>query len=241
MKRIFLYLIIIPLILFSDIISDAKNDGDYVVILHGIARSSSSMSKVAKGLEREGFTVFNIDYPSTKYKISKLAEIANKEISKLAADKNQKIHFVGYSMGSILTRIILDKYRSSYNLGRVVMLAPPNQGSEVTDFVRNNIIYKEIWGPAGQQLGTGADDIASKLGNIDYELGIIAGDRSVDPISSAIIPGKDDGKVAVERTKVEGMKEHVTIHTSHLFIIQNDEAISQTAYFLKNGEFKKEK
>ncbi len=216
--------------------SEIKNSGDYIIILHGIAKSNKHMKKLADYLRREGFDIINLSYPSTSYKIEDLIEIINKKISERAKE-TKRIHFVGYSMGGLIVRALIHKYNYQ-NLGRVVQLAPPNQGSEVADFVKNFWLYKKIFGPAGKQLITDQGAIKHLFGKVNYELGIIAGNATIDPISSAIIKRENDGKVAVESTKLEGMKDHVVINVSHSFFPSNKKVQEQTLHFLKNGNFK---
>jgi pimeloyl-ACP methyl ester carboxylesterase len=218
--------------------NSAASKGDYVVVLHGIARSSDSMKKMVSHLTSHGYDTLNIDYPSTKLSLEELVEHINREVLSFNFDFNRKIHFVSYSMGGLLVRGLLSKYPPN-NLGRVVMLAPPNLGSEATDFWKDKWIYKYIYGPAGQQITTDQSNLKNFFGKIDYELGIIAGDRSIDPFHSFIIPGTDDGKVAVERTKVEKMKDHIVIHATHTFIMNNKKALHQTTNFLNKGQFSK--
>ena len=153
--------------------------------------------------------------------------------------EDKPIHFVGYSMGALMVRVLIHKYNYK-NLGRVVQLAPPNGGSEVADFLKNFWLYKKIYGPAGQQLITDQSAIKNLFGDVNYELGIIAGNFSIDPISSIIISKENDGKVAVEKTKLEGMKSHIVISASHTFFPSNKEVLKQTLYFLKNGSFVRE-
>jgi len=213
--------------------------GEYVIILHGIARSKSHMQELADYLSDQNYDVINIDYPSTDHNLEGLTKILKKEISqKVTEDK--KVNFVGYSMGGLMVRIILNE-QDYKNMGRVVQLATPNKGSEVSDFLENNWLYKKIYGPAGAQLTTNQKQIKNLLNDkIDYELGIIAGNFTIDPISSSIIPGNDDGKVSIESTKLKGMKDHIVVSASHTFFPSNKEVKQQTLYFLKNGKFKYE-
>jgi len=238
MIRKFFSILTCNFLLFSNSVqaSELKNDGDYVVILHGIARSNKHMQKLAAYLQKDGFDVINLSYPSTTHKIEDLTEIINKEISQRTAE-DKLIHFIGYSMGGLMVRALIHKYNYK-NLGKVVQLATPNQGSEVADFVKNFWPYKKIFGPAGQQLITDQGAVKHLFGEVNYELGIIAGNATIDPISSAIIPGENDGKVAVKRTKLEGMKDHIVVSASHTFFPSNKEVQKQTLYFLKNGNFK---
>ncbi len=229
---IILLLLVMPTNLF------AANEGDYVVMLHGIARSSAHMKPLAEYLEHEGYEVINLDYPSTKYSLEELVEQINNELSpKLTKDK--PVHYVGYSMGGVLVRALIHKHLPA-KLGRVVQLAAPNHGSEVADFLQDNWLYKKIYGPAGQQLTTENKNTEELLGKVEYELGIIAGNRTIDPISSYIIGGDDDGKVSIKSTKLDGMKDHIIVSSSHTFFPSNDDVQQQTLYFLQHGTFKHE-
>ncbi len=209
-----------------------------MVILHGIARTHRSMSRFEKMLKSEGYQVLNQGYASTKYKIQELVEKIHEPISNFNTDKTRSIHFVGYSMGGLLIRGYLKKYRP-FNLGRVVQVAPPNHGSEVADFLKNFFLFKWIFGPAGQQLGVHPDGFSGMLGSVDFELGVIAGNNTLDPISSYIINGPDDGKVSVKSTQLKGVTDHIVIPATHTFIIYNSQALFQTAHFLKFGTFKR--
>ncbi len=218
--------------------SYANDKGEYVIILHGIARSKSHMQELADYLSGHNYDVINIDYPSTDHNLEDLVKILKKEISqKITEDK--KINFVGYSMGGLIVRIILNEQEYK-NMGRVVQLAAPNKGSEISDFLEDNWFYKKIYGPAGQQLTTDQKKIKNLLvDKIDYELGIIAGNFTIDPVSSSIIPGDDDGKVSIESTKLKGMKDHIIVNASHTFFPSNKIVKQQTLNFLENGEFER--
>ena len=194
------------------------------------------MRSLAKFLETQGYAVLNVDYPSRRLPLESLIQHIQETVAAFNQDSERKIHFVGYSLGGLLARGLIHRHRPA-NLGRVVQLAPPNQGSEVADFWKNNFFYQWIFGPAGQELGAGEKSFTRILGPVDYELGVIAGNRTWDPFSSAMIEGPDDGKVSVESTKVAGLTDHIIIPASHTFIIYKTEAHEQTVHFLKNGKF----
>lgn len=216
--------------------SDSSPDKDYIVVIHGIARTYRSMRSLAKFLKAQGYPVLNVDYPSTRLPLESLVEHVNKQVTDFNQDHHRKIHFVGYSLGGLMARGLMNRHRPS-NLGRVVQLAPPNQGSEVADFWKNNFLYKWIFGLAGQELGTKENGFEQILGPVDFELGVIAGNRTWDPISSMMIKGPDDGKVSVEKTKVASLTDHITIPATHTFIIYNRQAWTQTLHFLEHGKF----
>jgi triacylglycerol lipase len=120
----------------------------------------------------------------------------------------------------------------------VVMLAPPNGGSELVDLLKHWPVYRRLNGPAGLQLGTDVDSVPNQLGPVrDVAVGIIAGDRSFNPLFSTIIPGRNDGKVSVERTRLAGMSDHLTVHSSHTWLMWRSGVISQVKSFLRTGAF----
>lgn len=210
-----------------------------VVLLHGLTRTKKSMKKLEEVLSGHGYRVFNMDYPSRKYTIEKLSYMVIQEALSLCSPCNpQKIHFITHSMGGILVRYYLSK-KSIAKLGRVVMLSPPNQGSCVVDKLKNMPGFKALNGPAGIQLGTGKNSIPLSLGKVDYEVGIITGNRSINLILSLLIPGDDDGKVSVENAKLAGMSDFIVLPYCHPFIMKSKEVIDQSIYFLQNGSFKK--
>lgn len=211
--------------------------GDYVIIVHGLGRTWRSMKKPQKFLAQKGYLVLHFKYPSTKYDIQTLSRNYLEDfIQTRCLDQTKKIHFVTHSMGGILVRYYL-KDHTPQNLGRVVMLAPPNRGSEVVDWEKHWFVFRWLLGPAGQQLGTDAESLPAQLGSVDFELGVIAGDRSFEFVHSLIIPGPDDGKVGVERAKVQGMKDFFLVHIAHTFIMRDDEVLRQIEHFLRTGTF----
>jgi pimeloyl-ACP methyl ester carboxylesterase len=194
------------------------------------------MQGLARFLGAEGYRTLNLDYPSRRQPIEALVEHIQPQIVAFAPSVPGKLHFVGHSMGGLLIRAHLHRFRPQ-NLGRIVMLGTPNQGSEVADFLKDWWAYKKLFGPAGQQLVTGLTTADTLFGPIDYELGVIAGNRAVDPVSSLIIGDPNDGRVSIERTKIAGMTDHVVVAASHPFLPAKKEVHRLVLEFLRYGRF----
>ena len=211
---------------------------DCVILLHGLARTSASMRTMAKALEASGYRVANVDYPSRDHKIEKLAPLAIGKGLHLCGDVDagDRIHFVTHSLGGILVRYYLEE-ETIESLGRVVMLAPPNQGSRAADAMRNVPGFDWLNGPAGRQLGKGDDSVPLKLGSPAFEFAVIAGNRTIDPVTSAVLDDPDDGRVSVEDTKLDGMRDFVVVPVSHAFIMRNKRTIRLVRAFLADGKF----
>lgn len=208
---------------------------DCVILLHGLARTELSMKLIEEVLERQGFAVVNQGYPSTKEAIVPLAMTALTEArGKCAGLNDDTPAVITHSMGAILLRSYAD-LNPELAWGRVVMMGPPNQGSEVIDAFARYRFFEALNGPAALELGT--DGAPTRLPAVPFTTGVIAGTQSINPILSQVIEGTDDGKVSVDRTKVAGMCGHIVLPVTHTFMLQHPEVIAQAIHFLETGSF----
>jgi pimeloyl-ACP methyl ester carboxylesterase len=208
-----------------------------VVLLHGLARTADSMADMEVALRDAGFAVANVDYPSRHHPVATLAQSAVAQGLKRCEEQgDHRPHFVTHSLGGILVRYYY-AHHPERRPERVVMLGPPNRGSQVVDEIGDFPGFAFWNGPAGNQLGTGPDSVPLALPPVDFELGIIAGTQSINLILSTFLPNPDDGKVSVANARVEGMKACIAMPVTHPFMMGDEAVIRQTLHFLRTGRF----
>ena len=211
---------------------------EVVVLLHGFGHSDRSMRPLAKRLEDAGYAVHALRYESTEKPPDALVADLDAALARCCTEA-KRLHFVAHSLGGILLRAELAQ-RPPPRLGRVVMLGPPNHGSELADWLRGSETLRSLIGPTASQLGTDGDSLPNRLPAAAYEVGVIAGSDSLNPIGSRMIPGEDDGTVSVESTRLEGMSDFIVLPVSHTMLLLSGDAADQTLAFLRTGRFRRE-
>lgn len=217
---------------------DAPSPRGHVVLLHGLGRSKFSMRAMEQALAAEGYTVTNIDYPGVRADgFGALVAQVREQVEACCAGRDEPVHFVTHSLGGILIRAYLAEAHPS-NLGRVVMLSPPNQGSEWVDTLGEYTLFQAAVGATAQELGTDPKGAPARLGPVDFPLGVMTGDSSWNFVGSWLIPGDDDGVVGVDRARIEGMRAFRVVNENHTNIMRSDEVIAETIHFIEHETFR---
>ena len=216
---------------------ESASDPGAVVLIHGLGRTGMSMRVIAAALRKAGYPTLSPWY-GLRRSMPEIVDYLHPRIAEFAAANPGPLHIVTHSLGGLVSRALINAHRPA-QLGRVVMLAPPNAGSELADLVYSLGLHDLIFGPVGGHLRTDrAEEHENELGQIDFDLGIIAGDLPLDPIiAPRLLPGANDGKVAVEATKIAGMHDHIVLPVQHTFMVQDSRVIDQIKAYLATGAF----
>ena len=209
-----------------------------VVLLHGVAMPALEMHPDARALAAAGYRVINLPYPSRSFTIEQLAhDYLPAQLHACGADAAPRLHFVAHSMGGLVVRLYLQEHKPA-NLGRVVLLAPPNAGSPVADRLNRSALCRWLIGPNLARLGTStAAALAPKLAPPDYEVGIIAGNTSINPVFSHWQNGASDGAVSVDSARLAGARDFLVVPYSHTLMLWHEATAAQVLAFLRTGRF----
>jgi triacylglycerol lipase len=211
-----------------------------LVLLHGLGRSPRAMLPLAMAARRRGYRVLNLGYRSRAGRIAAHAEWLVSAVDRF--EVADRLYFATHSLGGIVLRYavahgMLDPSR----IARAVMLAPPNQGSEVASYVLEHRYLKRlggrVLGPSGHELGLGERGLVRQLPPVEFDVGVIAGSRALNPAFRRVLHGPNDGTVTVQGTIVDGMRDHVVVPCGHTFIMASPQVLAQTFHFLEHGSF----
>ena len=226
---------ILLIIIGSCLLPNKPDAQEQVVLLHGFGRQGNAMFLLQKRIREAGFTAHSIEYASLQEPPDVILEKVAVQIELCCRDDRRPVHFVGHSLGGLIIRAYLDE-KPLENLGRVVLLGTPNQGSELVDIYDDSWLIK-ILGPTARVLGTDDNSFPSRIGPPYYPLGIIAGTAGINPLTKDHLPGPDDGLVSVKSTKIDGMTDFLTVDTGHSMLRYNETVARETIHFLKKGRF----
>jgi pimeloyl-ACP methyl ester carboxylesterase len=239
MPSLIIFFLFMPLSTFAVVGAEAPElRQQYVVLLHGLSLSPWAMKCIEGRLKKNGYKVINAKYPSRKKSIEELADdVFTGKLAGILNQPDKEIHFVTHSMGGILLRSYCSR-QSIDNIGRVVMIAPPNQGSQIADRLHDKRWFQKLMGPGACELGAGRGGIPGTLGPAPFSVGVIAGTLSLNPVFFRWLPGRNDGRVSLEATRLDNMKDFTTFHCNHTFLLWKPTVWDEIVQFLQHGRFK---
>jgi len=181
--------------------------------------------------------VNNIGYSSINETPEEILLDVSEQIDSSLPENDQAVHFVGHSLGGLMIRAYLEDTKVK-NLGRVVLIGTPNKGTTLIDS------YQDTWwmqmaGPTALSLSTNEESFPNSIADPYYPVGIIAG-ISEGNNNEDTLPGKDDGLVPLESTKINGMTDMIIVESSHWMLRYDHDVASQTVEFLRYARFKKD-
>jgi triacylglycerol esterase/lipase EstA (alpha/beta hydrolase family) len=214
-----------------------------VIVLHGLLRSRESMEDLCAYLRQHGdFSVLNVSYASSRGKLAEHAAALAKVIDGL--EGVDEINFVGHSLGNLVIRHYFGDAASGLQdgpprnrIGRIVMLAPPNQGALMAQRFRNNPVFHVVWGTAGQELADDWSRLENRLAVPDCQFGVIAGGKGDAGGSNPLLPGDDDFVVSIDETRLGGAHDFIVVPTLHSSIMNDHLVQGRTLRFLQHGFF----
>ncbi len=215
-----------------------------VLTIHGLGRTRNAMRGLADSLVDHGeWSSINVSYASTRQSVAQHAAALKRIVENL--EGVETVHLVGHSLGNIVIRHYLgdrdrdpqSSVRDLPTVGRVVMLAPPNNGSAVARILKENKLFQWVMGTTGQELGATWDQLQPRLA-VPEDFGIIAGSLRDGAGANPLIPGDDDLVVAVEETKLPGANDFLTVPAAHTFIMDSPEVRAAVLNYLREGYFR---
>ena len=224
------------LLLAGPALAQAEHEPDSVILLHGLGRGPWAMELLERRLSDAGYRVHNLGYPHRADSIEEIVAAVHSRYLECCYQDGGRIHFVTHSLGGLVIRAYLAEHPPA-ELGRAVMLAPPNGGSEIADRFRGSWLFRTLLGPMAPQLGTGPEDLPARLPVPNCDVGVIAGDRWINPLGPFVLPPPHDGTVAVSRTHLAGMKDHLVVPHTHTFIMNSTRVAREIIHFLRHGVF----
>lgn len=224
-------------------LEDAKRRGDVVpagrhlvLLLHGMGRSTFMFRAMQRDLRAAGYEAVAITYPSLTRDIAGHADQIEALLNTVG--DVEQVSFVTHSLGGLVVREALSReapWRGRLTLGRVVMLAPPNEGSELAVALAALPPYHWIGGPAASEIARGAPFAALPEG---IDVAVIAGGTGERRGFNPLLSGDNDGIVTVAETELAVARDRLTVKAIHTLIAAAPEVIAATLNFLEHGRLR---
>ena len=228
---------------FHETLQLKEFNNEVVILLHGMGRTRHSMEGLGAYLQDASeYSAIHFSYASTRDRIESHAKALRNVIRQLKGVR--KVHFVGHSMGNLVLRSFLADIESMHatetsmpDIGRIVMLAPPNNGSALARRLADNELFRIVAGTGGAELADRWPEVVRQLPTPTVDFGIIAGRSGHPLLSNPLLPGEDDLVVTIEETKLGGASDFRVAPVIHTLIMDDAEVKKYVLSFLQHGYF----
>lgn len=220
---------------------------DRVILLHGLARTTRSMVRLARALEGAGYAVVNHGYPSRRHDIATLTKQLRAVLAGLPAIDG-RTHIVGHSLGGLLIRAALaGPPVPGLTLGRVVLIGVPNRGAKVVDRLQARPLTRPVvswFGRPTRELGRDAAWLKALPPLPVPETGVIVGTRRFHPFNPSawvnLAHGAGeagDGTVERDSAMLTGSADAIAVDAAHSLLPGDPRVIAAVLRFLRDGRF----
>ena len=217
---------------FRDIRHGVAPPGRHLVLLlHGLGRTKGSLAGLATALGAAGYEVAALSYPSTRRGIAGHADRLIRLLD--ALEYTERLSFVTHSLGAMVVRAALARpaeWRRRIAVNAVVMIGPPSRGSVLAARLARLRPLAWLAGPAIRDL---AGEAARELPPPPAPFAIIAGGRGTATGYNPLLPGDDDGVLAVAETQLHGARDFLVVPQIHTFLTSHPETIAAALAFLR--------
>lgn len=234
MKKLKLLLNLLLLLIPSTIFGSHE-----VYLLHCYFCPAMVMDRIEKSCVKENFTTVNYHYKSISENLDTLGHELYREIKNSGIDS---VSFVTHSMGALVVRSMLQYSQLDEkfpDIFRIVMIAPPNHGSEMADFGSTVELLPNFLGPNLELMKTDSNSYVNNL-PVPYrsEVGLIIGSLGSEKQGyNPFIKGDNDGLVTPASAKMGIEKDFAVVKEFHGLLPQRKIVCKLVVEFLKTGAF----
>ena len=197
-------------------------DSGSVLLIHGLFMTSHIMLPIAHHLRRHGFDCFGYDYPT---RIRSVDGHGRELAAFLEGFAAATFHVVTHSMRALLLRsAVAHSPLLAKRIRRVVMIAPPNKGSDVASFWYDRVWTRKLIVPL-EDMRSEADSRIHALPAPDLDIGVLAAEH--------------DGAVRYPYTFLATEKDRMVLPSSHTLILLRRDAAQAVERFLSTGSFRR--
>ena len=204
-----------------------------VLLVRGLGGTGLSFREMKEALEDDGYHVAIISYPTTRQGIH--AHAVNIQVILDRLEGVTDMFVVAHSMGGLVMRQVLARggpWTDRIEVKGLVMIATPNQGSQLAHEFRDLGAFETATTEAGQDL---LPDFAKGLPAVTIPHCLIVGTLNNGKGLNPLVDGDDDGVVAVSEVLLHSTDDVLYVEDNHNGLLSNPDSIAGIRRFLSGG------